>query len=191
MELRVSVRLRGELGGITPEEWRKARHVSFRTTVLALNVEPGMVCSMTHADMPDGHGEFRVTGWRLNKDYSIDIQGRTTTDSMYDLAIGPKPGDVIADPVPDEPYDDPAPNVVLFKVGLSNGDGTFTPEMYWDDRRQHMLVDWACVLPADRTNWKGVQIWIKSPDGEGGFEYTQASGIIEAESFRVPPEVCV
>jgi hypothetical protein len=180
----ISVRLREELGGITPEEWRKARHVAFRTTVLALNVEPGMVCSMTHPDMPDGHGEFRVTGWRLNKDYSIDIEGRTTTDSMYDLAIGPKPADVIADPVPEEPYDQPAPNVVLFKVGRSNGDGTFTPEMYWDDRRQRMLIDWACMLPADRMNWRGVQIWIKTPDGQGGFDYTQATGIFEAESFR-------
>jgi len=46
---------------------------------------------MTHPDMPGGLGEFRVSSWKLNKDYSIDIQGRTTTDSMYDLAAGPKP----------------------------------------------------------------------------------------------------
>jgi hypothetical protein len=51
--------------------------ISFRTTVLALNTEPGMVCSlshpdMTHPDMPGGAGEFRVTGWRLNSDYSIE-----------------------------------------------------------------------------------------------------------------------
>ena len=107
----VSVRLREELGGITTDQWKRARQVSFRTTVLALNTEPGMVCSMTHPDMPDGvlngnptpnYGEFRVTGWRLNKDYSIDIQGRTTTDDMYDLVAGPKPADVPADPVPVE-----------------------------------------------------------------------------------------
>ena len=46
--------------------------------------------------MPGGSGEFRVSSWKLNKDYSIDIQGRTTTDSMYDLVAGPKPADVVA-----------------------------------------------------------------------------------------------
>jgi len=70
--------------------------------VLALNTEPGMVCSMTHPDMPGGAGEFRLTSWRLNRDYSIDIQGRATTDSMYNLVIGPKPADVVPQPVPEE-----------------------------------------------------------------------------------------
>jgi len=98
----VSTRLREELGGISLSEQRKARMISYRTTILALNVEPGMVCSMTQADMPDGAGEFRVQSWRLNPDYSIDIEGRTTTDSMYDLTVGPKPVDVVASPVPAE-----------------------------------------------------------------------------------------
>jgi hypothetical protein len=102
----VSTRLREELGGISDAEWKAARMHSFRTTVLALNTEPGMVCSMTHTDMPAGAGEFRVTGWKLNRDYSIDIQGRTTTDSMYDLVDGPKPADVDASPVPDEIFHD-------------------------------------------------------------------------------------
>jgi hypothetical protein len=113
----VSVRLREELGGITPEEWKEARLLNFRTTVLALNVEPGMVCSMTHPDMPGGSGEFRVTGWRLNRDYSIDIQGRTTTDSMYDLVTGPKPADVVPQPPPVEPETDwAAPPEPVFGV---------------------------------------------------------------------------
>ncbi|MEB2363719.1 MAG: hypothetical protein OZ929_20450 [Bryobacterales bacterium] len=98
----ITVRLREELGGITPEEWKRARQIAFRTTVLALNTEPGMVCSMTHPGMPGGTGEFRVTGWRLNRDYSIDIQGRTTTDSMYDLVSGPKPADVVPEPPAEE-----------------------------------------------------------------------------------------
>ena len=95
----ITTRLREELGGITPAEWKAARQIAFKTTVLALNVEPGMVCSMTHPDMPGGSGEFRVTSWRLNRDYSIDIQGRTTTDSMYDLITGTKPADVVPEPV--------------------------------------------------------------------------------------------
>jgi hypothetical protein len=110
----VSVRLREELGGTSAAEWKKARQISFKTTVLALNTEPGMVCSMTHPDMPGGSGEFRVTFWRLNKDFSIDIQGRTTTDSMYDLVAGPKPADIEPSPVPEEIlHDTGVPGIVL------------------------------------------------------------------------------
>ena len=82
----VSTRLREELGGTSAAEWKAARQIGFKTTVLALNTEPGMVCSMTHGDMPGGTGEFRGVSWKLNKDFSIDVTGRTTTDSMYDLA---------------------------------------------------------------------------------------------------------
>jgi hypothetical protein len=121
----VSVRLREELGGITPADWKKARQLTFRTTVLALNTEPGMVCSMTHPDMPDGSGEFRVTSWRLNKDFSIDIQGRTTTDSMYDLVDGPKPADVTPDPVPEEILIDIGPPGVLSGTPKLGDYGTF------------------------------------------------------------------
>ena len=68
----ISTRLREELGGINAAEWKAASQLAFRTTVLALNTEPGMVCSMTHDDMPGGSGEFRVSSWKLNKDYSIE-----------------------------------------------------------------------------------------------------------------------
>jgi hypothetical protein len=113
----ITTRLREELGGITTAEWKEARLLNFRTTILALNVEPGMVCSMTHPDMPGGAGEFRVTSWRLNRDYSIDIQGRTTTDSMYDLVTGPKPADVVPEPPPAEPGQDyAAPPEPVFGV---------------------------------------------------------------------------
>ena len=96
----VTARLREELGGISYVEWKRARQIAFKTTVLALNVEPGLICSLTHPDMPAGAGEFRVIAWKLNKDYSIDIQGRTTTDSMYDMLAGDKPVDVAASPIP-------------------------------------------------------------------------------------------
>jgi hypothetical protein len=109
----ITARLREELGGTNAAEWKAARRLTFRTTVLALNTEPGMVCSMTHPDMPGSSGEFRVTSWKLNKDFSIDIEGRTTTDSMYDLVAGPKPADVPAAPVPEEVlYDTGVPGIV-------------------------------------------------------------------------------
>jgi hypothetical protein len=121
----ITVRLREELGGITLDEWKRARQMSFRTTVLALNTEPGMVCSMTHPDMPGGQGEFRVTGWRLNRDYSIDIQGRTTTDSMYDLVAGPKPADVVPEPPTEEVLIDTGVPGVLNGVPRLGDYGTF------------------------------------------------------------------
>ncbi|MBN1567942.1 MAG: hypothetical protein JXA73_08840 [Acidobacteria bacterium] len=107
----ITTRLREELGGITAAQWKAARQISFKTTALALKSEAGMICSMTHPDMPDGeingepeenYGEFRITGWKLNGDYSIDIEGRTTVNEMYDLVEGPKPADVAASAVPVE-----------------------------------------------------------------------------------------
>jgi hypothetical protein len=129
----ITTRLREELGGITPAEWKAARQIAFKTTVLALNVEPGMVCSITHPDMPGGSGEFRVTGWRLNRDYSIDIQGRTTTDSMYDLVIGPKPADVIPAPPAAEPGTDwAAPPEPSFGISAEPGEIVFTGVSFTD-----------------------------------------------------------
>jgi hypothetical protein len=107
----ICTRLREELGGTSAIQWMRARKLGFKTTVLALNTEPGMVCSMTHPDMPDGvfngvpqptYGEFRIMGWKLNKDYSIDVNGQTTVDEMYNLIAGPKPADVGASPIPIE-----------------------------------------------------------------------------------------
>jgi hypothetical protein len=75
--------------------------------------------------MPNGSGEFRVLSWRLNPDYSIDIQGRTTTDSMYDLVAGPKPADVVPDQVTEEILiDTGVPGVVLGTPKLADY-GTF------------------------------------------------------------------
>jgi len=121
----ISTRLREELGGTGAAEWKAARQIGFKTTALALNTEPGMVCSMTHEDMPGGSGEFRVVSWKLNKDFSIDVQGRTTTDSMYDLVAGPKPADVELTPVPEEIlYDTGVPGIILGTPKLSDY-GTF------------------------------------------------------------------
>lgn len=102
-------RAREELGGITAAERLAARWVSLRTTILGLAVEPGMVCSVTHDDAPGGYIEFRVERWRLLPDWSIEIEGPSTTDSMYNYVIGPKPADVVPDPVPAERVEDILP----------------------------------------------------------------------------------
>ena len=40
-------------------------------------------------------GDFRLQSWKLKRDYSIELTGKTVTPSMYDLAVGPKPMDVL------------------------------------------------------------------------------------------------
>lgn len=112
-------RAREELGGCYSAgadrpflEFDAARNVAFKSTILSLNVEPGMVCSMTHSDMPDfqasndgeafrsNYGKFRVQRCRFNPDFSVDIMGRTVHNDCYDVDFGPKPADVGVAPVP-------------------------------------------------------------------------------------------
>lgn len=106
-------RTREELGGVTQAEQDAARLASWRTTILALDTEPGMVASVTDADVPGGAGNFRVQRMSIFRDWSVEIQGKTVTPSMYDLTVGPKPADVQPARIPDEPERDsdisPAP----------------------------------------------------------------------------------
>ncbi len=96
-----------------------------------------MVCSLTHPNMPGGAGEFRIQGWRLNRDFSIAIQGRTTVDEMYDMVVGPKPADVGADPLPVEPasWNQRAPGgKAVAGAGNATGTPTLTELFVQDDR---------------------------------------------------------
>lgn len=102
-----TVRLKEELGGISSAEWKAAREAAWKTTVLALGVEPGSGVSIVDDEIPTGTGIFRVTGWRLKPDYSIEMTGRTVTDSMYDIVAGPKAADVKANGVPAEFFPEP------------------------------------------------------------------------------------
>lgn len=97
-----TVHLREELGGINATEWRKARQGSFRSTVLALSMEVGKGLGITHEDVPDGYGVYRLHKWVLYPDMSMDFAFRVTTDSMYDLVTGPKAVDSPANSVPVE-----------------------------------------------------------------------------------------
>lgn len=99
---------REELGGISATEWAKALDLSWSTTVLGLEVGPGDVVSITDDAMPSGIGKARITKWKLNRDYSIDLEATTVTDSMYDLLVGPKPADVPAPELPVLPEFSPA-----------------------------------------------------------------------------------
>ncbi len=123
--------VREQVGGVGSDEWMKARKGSFSTTALALNVDCGTICSMVHEDLPTyvvditiarpttiaNYGEFIVEGWTLNKDYSINIDWRTTTDAMYNMIIGDKPVDVSINLTPGD-------------IDRLPGVFTFTPALY-------------------------------------------------------------
>jgi hypothetical protein len=119
----VTTRLREELGGVNQAQWDAARNVKLRTTILSLEAAPGDVCSLTHDDCPTyppaiGTAEpdisvpnfvkWRLKGWKLNPDWSIDMMGTGVHADMYNLDAGPKPADVAAVALPTEPEFAPA-----------------------------------------------------------------------------------
>lgn len=101
------VRLKEGLGGSTLTEQRKARIASWKTTILALGTEVGQVVQVTDGEVPDGSMNFRLQSWRLNDDYTIDLEGSSVTASMYDSTAGAKPADVPSNPVPVEFFPEP------------------------------------------------------------------------------------
>jgi hypothetical protein len=118
-------RVREELGGATPAEWRAARTAAWKSTILALNTEPGTVASVADDDVPGGTAKFRVEKWTLYRDWSTEFQGRTITNSMYDQTAGEKPQDIPADPVPGESgADQTLPPAPLFNLSLNEDDTT-------------------------------------------------------------------
>lgn len=157
--------LREEIGGITQAEWLVARRVALKTTALALAVEPGMVCSLTHPDMPGGYGEFRVTRWSLNPDWSVDIEGSPTADSMYDLAIGPKPADVAASAPPTPRVLDRVPGDVQ---PISGNDFVIDSET---EDGINVIHEISYSPPGTDSSdigvFSGVFAWIEAPNGSG------------------------
>jgi hypothetical protein len=129
----ITTLLREELGGVTATERKRARRGSFKTTVLALNTEVGQVDSLTSPKMPGGSGEFRIQRWTLHSDYSMTLEWKTTTDSMYDMVVGDKPVDVTPSPETIEFFQSPegmvwAPNAEYPDAGdpmFGEDEGTF------------------------------------------------------------------
>jgi hypothetical protein len=127
--LRIAVcRTREELGGVGVVEQTNARMATWRTTILALDTEAGQVTSVIDPDIPGGIGNFRIQAWRLNRDWSIDIDAKTVTDSMYDLTSGFVPAalpDLPAPSLPPAPIGDTnVPPAPTFSARVSLDDPT-------------------------------------------------------------------
>jgi hypothetical protein len=128
-----ATRTREEIGGVNPTEWRNARTTTWQTTLLGLANEVGQVVSITHPDVPTGTGKFRIQRWSLKKDWSVEIQGQTVTDSMYDLDVGPKPIDVVPAPLPPLFYPIPlSPAWAPYQVQAAAWDALFPNEWTFD-----------------------------------------------------------
>lgn len=96
-------RLRETLGGLTEPEQVQSRRLRFASTIISLAVDPGMCCSLTDDEMPDGYGVFRVQSWRLRKDWGIEFSGTTVAESCYEYMTGPRPAAVTYAPGAGDP----------------------------------------------------------------------------------------
>ena len=136
-----ATRTREEIGGVNPTEWRNARCASWGTTLLGLGNEVGHVVSITHPDMPGGTGKFRIQRWSMKKDWSVQIEAQTVTDSMYDLDVGPKPMDVVPAPLPGLYYPIPlGPAWAPYQVQAAAWDALFPNEWTFDSNQTYTTL---------------------------------------------------
>ncbi|MCL4488672.1 MAG: phage tail protein, partial [Chloroflexi bacterium] len=136
-----ATRVREEIGGINPAEWRGARVATWGTTLLGLGNEVGQVVSITHSDVPGGTGKFRIQRWSLRKDWSVQIEAQTVTDSMYDLDTGPKPADVAPAPLPGLFYAIPlGPAWAPYQVQAPSWDALFPNEWTFDSNQTYTIL---------------------------------------------------
>ena len=76
---------------------------------------------------------FRVQRWSLMKDWSVQIEGQTVTQSMYDLDLGPKPIDVAPAPLPALFYPIPlGPAWAPYQIQANASDALFPGEWTFD-----------------------------------------------------------
>ena len=146
-----ATRVREEIGGILrPDctnpyvEFDNNHTITFKTTILALGTEVGDVIEVTHPDLPTYPGpvggsaspahtwKYRIVKWTLHKDWSITIQAKSVTDSMYDLDVGPKPADVATLPLPILFYPEPLGEWAPYQVQANGGDAIWPGEWTFD-----------------------------------------------------------
>jgi hypothetical protein len=84
---------------------------------------------------------FRVQRWSLKKDWSVEIQGQTVTESMYDLDVGPKPMDVTPAPLPGLYYPIPlGPAWAPYQVQAPTNDALFPGEWNFDSNQEYTTM---------------------------------------------------
>jgi hypothetical protein len=116
-----------------------------QVTITAIASTGDNVTSITVTPAPgDGQGlpfkvitmSFRIQKWTLKKDWSVQLDGQTVTDSMYDLDVGPKPMDVVPAPMPPMLYPIPlGPAWAPYQVQAASWDALFPGEWTFDSNQ--------------------------------------------------------
>lgn len=85
---------------------------------------------------------FRLQRWTLNKDWSVQLEGQTVTDSMYDLEVGPKPIDVTPSGLPALQYPIPlGPAWAPYQIQAPMWDRLFPGEWNFDSNQSYTTLD--------------------------------------------------
>lgn len=112
-----TTRLREEICGYQASTFEYGKAVKTASTLLAAEIEPGLICSLEVDDSPNypptaedntsdpqvgktKYIEFRAKKIILQEDYRLDIEGVATHNDIYALVGGPKPADIPANPLP-------------------------------------------------------------------------------------------
>ena len=113
-----------------------------QVTITAVAISGGSVTSLTVTPAPgNGSGlsfqvitmSFRIQRYTLKKDWSIQIDAQTVTDSMYDLDVGPQPIDVLPSAPPALFYPIPlAPMWAPYQIQAQSWDALFPSEWTFD-----------------------------------------------------------
>ena len=121
-----------------------------QVTITAIASTGDSVTSITVTPAPgDGQGlpfkvitmSFRIQKWTLKKDWSVQLDGQTVTDSMYDLDVGPKPIDVVPGRLPALFYPIPlAPTWAPYQVQAPSWDALFPNEWNFDSNQQYTTL---------------------------------------------------
>ncbi len=106
-------------------------------TVTGFAVSPAPADS-TNATFRFITADFRIQSWRLHKDWSVTITGKTVTASMYDLDVGPKPLDVTPAPLPALFYPIPlGPAWAPYQIQARADDALFPGEWTFDTNQSY------------------------------------------------------
>ena len=106
-------------------------------TVTGFAVSPAPADS-TNATFLFITADFRIQSWRLHKDWSVTITGKTVTASMYDLDVGPKPLDVTPAPLPALFYPIPlGPAWAPYQIQARTDDALFPGEWTFDTNQSY------------------------------------------------------
>src|SRR5579884_898458 len=116
------------------------------TTVTGFAVSPAQA-DAANATFQFITADFRIQSWKLHKDWSVTITGRTVTASMYDLDVGPKPLDLAPAPMPGIFYPIPlGPAWAPYQIQARSDDALFPGEWTFDTNQSYAQLADGSVL---------------------------------------------